>query len=380
MIKIQPVTTAQELRQFIKLPFELYKNDPLWVAPLISEQKRFLNPKFNPYFEHSEAQYFLAFKNNKLAGRISAQTNEMHNRTHDDRVGFFGFFESINDQLVANALLDQARKWLISKDKDTMRGPANFSVNDECGLLVDAFDSSPVLLMTYNPEYYIRLLETYGLTKAMDLLAYHVPVKTPPERLARLARKIESRGNFTVRALSSRNKKKLRSDIETIYRIYEEAWEKNWGYVPCTPKEFDQLVDRLLPIVRPEFIFIAEIDGKAVGLSVTLPDYNFVLKKMQGRMFPFGWLKFLQNVNKIPTLRVTIMGVLDEYKNRGIDVVFYCKSFETAANHKNNYKDAEFSWVLESNTMMNKIAKTLTAKVYKTYRLYDKKLLKRSGD
>jgi len=372
MIKVIEVKTKKQLLQFIKFPFKLYKNDSNWVAPLISEQKKFLDPKYNPYFEHSKAQYFLAFKNNEIVGRISAQTNEMHNKTHEDKVGFFGFFESIDDQEVANTLFDTAKDWLNKNGKDTLRGPANFSVNDDCGLLVDAFDSSPVLLMTYNPEYYIKLFENYGLTKAMDLLAYYVPVKQPPARLARLARKIENRGNFTIRALSSKNKKKLRSDIETIYRIYEEAWEKNWGYVPMTAKEFDQLVDKLLPIIRPEFIYIAEVDDKAVGLSVTLPDYNFVLKKMKGRMFPFGWLKFLTSVNKIPTLRVTIMGVLDEYKGRGIDVVFYCKSFETAVNHKNPYKHAEFSWILESNTMMNKIAKTLTAEVYKTYRMYDK--------
>lgn len=374
MIKIVPVNSKKYVLKFIKLPFKLYKNDPNWVAPLISEQKKFLDPKHNPYFEHSEAQLFLAYKGKEVVGRISAQTNRMHNKTHNDKVGFFGFFESINDKEVAHALFDAAKAWLLTKELDVMRGPASFSVNDECGLLVDAFDSSPMLLMTYNPANYMDLITGYGFRKAMDLLAYYVPVKEPPERLARLARKIESRGNFTIRALESNNKKKLRKDIETIYRIYEEAWELNWGYVPCSAKEFDQLVDRLLPIVKPEFIFIAEVDGKAVGLSVTLPDYNYVLKKMKGRMFPFGWLKFLLNVNKIDGLRVTIMGVLDEYKGRGIDVVFYCKSFETAAKHKNNYTKAEFSWILESNTMMNKIAKSLTAEVYKTYRLYDYKI------
>lgn len=374
MIKIVPVFSKKDVMKFIKLPFKLYKNDPNWVAPLIGEQKKFLDPKINPYFEHSEAQLFLACKGKEVVGRISAQTNRMHNKTHNDKVGFFGFFECIYDKQVAAALFDAAKAWLLTKDLDTMRGPASFSVNDECGLLVDAFDSSPMLLMTYNPANYMELITDYGFEKAMDLLAYYVPVKEPPERLARLARKIESRGNFTIRALESNNKKKLRKDIETIYRIYEEAWELNWGYVPCSAKEFDQLVDRLLPIVKPEFIFIAEVDGEAVGLSVTLPDYNYVLKKMKGRMFPFGWLKFLLNVNKIDGLRVTIMGVLDEYKGRGIDVCFYCKSFETAAKHKNNYTKAEFSWILESNTMMNKIAKSLTAEVYKTYRLYDYKI------
>jgi len=374
MLKIIPVKTKKELLTFIKLPFKLYKNDPNWVPPLISEMKNFLDPKKNPYFEHSEVQLFMIEKNSEIVGRISAQTNTMHNKAHNDKIGFFGFFECIDDQEVANILFDTAADWLKKKGLDTMRGPASFSVNDECGLLLDAFDDPPMLMMTYNPEYYIKLVDNYKFSKVMDLYAYHVPVKQPPERLARLARKIENRGKFTVRALSSKNRKKLRSDIETIYRIYETAWKDNWGYVPCSPREFDQIVDKLMPIIRPEFIYIAEIDGKAVGLSVTLPDYNFVLQKMKGKMFPFGWLTYLLNVNKIPRLRVVIMGVLDEYKGRGIDVVFYCKSFETAANHKNPYKDAEFSWILESNTMMNRVAESLTGEVYKTYRLYDKKI------
>jgi hypothetical protein len=374
MVEIHLVNTKKELLAFIKLPFKLYKGDPNWVPPLIMEQKNFFNPQKNPYFEHSEVQLFLAEKDGEIVGRISAQTNTMHNKTHNDKIGFFGFFECIDDQELANLLFDTAAKWLLEKGMNTMRGPASLSVNDECGLLVDAFDDPPMLLMTYNPEYYIKLINNFGFAKVMDLFAYHVPVKQPPERLARLARKIENRGKFTVRALSSKNKKKLRYDIETIYRIYETAWENNWGYVPCSPREFDQIVDKLMPIIRPEFIYIAEIDGKAVGLSVTLPDYNFVLQKMRGKMFPFGWLIYLLNVNKIPRLRVVIMGVLEEYKGRGIDVVFYCKSFETAANHKNPYKDAEFSWILESNTMMNKVAKSLTGDIYKTYRLYDKKI------
>ena len=172
----------------------------------------------------------------------------------------------------------------------------------------------------------------------------------------------------------TKNKKKLREDIEKIFTIYEEAWSDNWGYVPMSAEEFDLLVDSLLPIILPELIFIAEIDGEAVGLSVTLPDYNYVLKKMKGKMLPFGWLKFLLYRNKIPALRVVIMGVLDEYKGRGIDVVMYCKTHEVAKDHKIPFKEAEFSWILETNTMMNKIAATLDAKVYKTYRIYDRSI------
>jgi hypothetical protein len=370
-MEIIKVNSGKLVNKFIKFPFKLYKDDRFWVAPLILDQKNMFNKKKNPYFEHSEVQFFLAVENDQVVGRISAHTNTQHNKTHNDKIGFFGFFECLDDQVTADALFNAAREWLQAKGMDTMRGPANFSVNDECGLLVDGFNSSPMLLMTYNPKYYINLYEKFGLKKVMDLYAYYVEVRDPPERLRRLARKIEQRGNFTVRALPSKNRKKLRSDVEKIYHLYEEAWKDNWGYVPCSPREFDMIVDKLMPIIRPEFVYIAEIDGKAVGMSVTLPDYNYILKKMRGRIFPFGWLQLLLNIKKIPGLRVPIMGVLDEYKNRGIDVVFYCKSFETAANHKNPYTDAEFSWVLETNTMMNKIAKTLTAEIYKTYRMYD---------
>ena len=373
-MKIIPVITKKERTQFIKFPFKLHKDDPLWVPPLLMDIKKQLDPKKNPYFQHSEAQLFLAYKDKKIVGRISAHTNTQHNKTHKDKIGFFGFFECVNEQEVANLLFDTAKSWLQKKEMDTMRGPASFSVNDECGLLVDGFDSSPMVMMTYNPKYYLDLFQNYKLTKAMNLLAYSLPVQPPPKRLKRLADKIEKKGNFTIRSLPSKNKKKLRKDIEKIFHIYETAWENNWGYVPMTAVEFDMLVDNLLPIIRPELIFIAEIDGKAVGLSVTLPDYNYVIKKIKGKMLPFGIFKFLYYQNKIPGLRVVIMGVLDEYKKRGIDVVMYCKSFEVAANHKIPYKIAEFSWILESNTMMNRIAKTLDAKVYKTYRIFDKKI------
>jgi len=374
MINIVEVHNKKDLMKFIKFPFKLYKKDRQWVAPLIGDQKTFFNPQKNPYFKHSEVQLFLAYKKNKLVGRFSAQTNTNHNRVHEDKVGFFGFFECIDDQEVADALFNAARDWIKTKGLDTMRGPASFSVNDECGLLMDAFDQSPLVMMTYNPEYYIKLFQNYGLEKSMDLLAYSAEVKPSPERLKRLSDNIEKRGHFTVRSLKTKNKKKLRKDIEKIFTIYEEAWEKNWGYVPMSADEFDLLVDSLLPIILPELVFIAEIDGKPVGLAVTMPDYNFVLKKMRGRMLPFGWLKFLYYKNYIPSLRVVIMGVLDAYKGRGIDVVMYCKTHEVAQNHKIKFKEAEFSWILESNTMMNKIAKTLDAKVYKTYRMFDKKI------
>ena len=373
-MKIVPVKTKKDLNKFIKLPFKLYKRDPYWVPPLIMDQKNFFDPGKNPYFEHSEVQLFLAYKDNKLAGRISVHTNTQHNKTHKDKVGFFGFFEAVNDQEVADSLFSTASEWLKERGLETMRGPMNFSVNDECALLISPFDSSPMVMMPYNPEYYKTLYENAGLKKTMDLFAYHSDLRNPPERLAKLAEKIEKRGKFIVRALTTKSKKTLKDNIALIFHIYEEAWKDNWGYVPMSSKEFVHLVESVLPIIRPEFVFIAEVDGKSVGFSVTLPDYNYILKKINGRLFPFGWLIFILYKNKIPGLRVPIMGVLDEYKNRGIDVVFYHRSFKTAYEHKNPYTDGEMSWVLETNKMMNRISKSLSAKLYKTYRIYDKKI------
>jgi GNAT superfamily N-acetyltransferase len=369
-MKIIVVNNKRQLSQFIKLPFRMYKNDANWVAPLLSEQKKFFNPDKNPYFQHSEVQLFLAEKDGKIVGRISAQTNTQHNKTHNDNVGFFGFFECANDVQIAKALLKEAVKWLSERECNTMRGPMNLSVNDECGLLIDGFDIPPFVMMTHNHPYYQKLLEEFGLKKSMDLLAYLVPVSKPPEKIKKLSELLMKRGKFTVRCLSS-NKKQLRKDIETVFTVYTKAWERNWGFVPMTKAEFDHLVDELLPIVKPEFVYIAEVDGVPAGFSVTLPDYNFILKKMKGRILPTGIFKALYYKNKINRLRVITLGVIKEYQSRGIDTVFYNKSFETAYEHKTEYTEAEFSWILENNVMMNRIALKLGGKVHKRYRIFD---------
>lgn len=375
MITISKVLTKKDLMRFIKLPFKLYKNDPYWVAPLILDQKIFFNPKKNPYYEHSEVQLFLAWKNKKVVGRISAHTNTQHNKFHEDKVGFFGFFESINDQTVANKLFSAASNWLESKHMDTMRGPMNFSTNHECGLLVDGFDSSPFIMMNHNPPEYQKLYEQAGLVKEMDLLAYLIPRKPTPDRLVKVVDKLQKRGRFEVRELSSKNKKELRKDLETVFNVYSKAWEKNWGFVPATKKEFDHEIDQVINIVRPEFFYLAYVDDEPAGFYVALPDYNQILKKMKGRLFPFGIFHVLLGRNKITAMRVITMGVIKEYQNRGIDTVFYTKNFIIANNHpKLDIKNAEMSWILESNVMMNRIASNLGGDAYKRYRVYDKRI------
>lgn len=375
MIKIIPVQTKKELKQFIMLPFKLYKNDPHWVAPLIMDQKNFFDPKKNPYYEHSEVQLFLAEKDGEIVGRISAQTNTQHNKFHEDKVGFFGFFESINDQEVADKLIQAAYDWLQAKRMNTMRGPMNFSTNDECGLLVDGFDSPPFILMTHNHQYYLELLEKAGLSKEMDLLAYLIPKRPTPDRLQKITERLQKRGRFTVRELSSKNKKELRKDLEIVFSVYTQAWERNWGFVPMTKKEFFHLIDSVIDLVRPEFFYLAFVEDKPAGFYTALPDYNQILKKMKGRLFPFGIFHMLFGRNKINRLRIITLGVIKEYQNRGIDTVFYTRNFQIANEHKKlNIKEAEMSWILENNLMMNRIATNLGGWVHKTYRILDKKI------
>ncbi|MDY0152507.1 MAG: GNAT family N-acetyltransferase [Candidatus Cloacimonas sp.] len=369
MVKIVPVDNRKQLLSFIMLPFELYKNEPNWVAPLISEQKKFFDPKKNPYYQHSEVKLFLALDDNKVVGRISAHSNTQHNKEHKENIGFFGFFESIDSQEVANALFDTAYEWNRYRGFTSMRGPMNFSVNEEVGLLVDGFDTPPMVMMRHDHRYYQKLYEGWGLTKTMDLYAYMSEHKAMPERIGKMAELLTKRNKVTIRSLS-RNKKQMKIDIETVFQIYTKAWEYNWGNVPMTEAEFKHIVSELLPIADPDLVFIAEIDGKPVGFSLALPNYNEVLKVMHGRINPITMVKALIAKRKISSARVITMGVIKEYQGRGIDSIFHYHSYTNGL--PKGYIHGEFSWVLEINTLMMHVAEKLDAYIYKTYRLYDK--------
>ena len=369
MLKVLQVTTKSELRRFIEFPFSLYQNDKYWVAPIISDQIKFFDKGKNPYYEHSEVELFLVVDENEVKGRISAHTNRNHNKFHNDHKGFFGFFECVDDQTVANLLFDTAVEWLKEKECDIISGPYNFSTNEECGLLVDGFESIPFVMMTHNPKYYISLYENYGFAKAMDLYAWYLESNEMPEFLSLVSRKFKNNDQFTVRCL---DKKNLRRDIETVFTVYQKAWERNWGFVPMSKKEFNHLVDSLLPIVDHELFFIAECEGKPAGFSVALPNFNVVLQKMKGKINPITLLKMLYYKKKLNSLRVIVMGVIHEYQGKGIDTMFYYNTWKNAL--AKGFNIGEFSWVLETNTMMNKIAKHLGARVHKTYRIFEKSM------
>jgi len=367
MITIVPVTNEKEKLRFIKSQWNFYHGDPYFVPPLIMDRKKLLDQKKNPFYTHAQMQLWMAEENGEIVGRIGAIVNDNHNKTHNDKVGFFGFFECSNRQDVAKMLLDTAKVWLKQRGMDTMRGPANPSMNDETGLLVDGFDDSPRILMTYNPRYYANLLEKYGLKKSKDLWAWKIrrdTVITP--KLERVARLVEERSKVTLRCVNMKN---LKSELALVKDIYNKAWEKNWGFVPMTNEEIDFIANDLKSIVNPKYVYFAEKDGKTVGFSLTLPDVNQVLRSnKKGHLLP-AIPKLLFGLKKVTWSRIVILGVLPEYRHIGIDALMY---YHTAIDCGNaGITAGEASWVLEDNIMMNRAAELMNAEKYKTYRMYD---------
>lgn len=369
-VAIVPVRTAEEKRAFLRLPERLYAGDPNWVCPLRIERRDFFDPGKNPFFDGADVQLFLARQEGRWAGRISAHIYHAHNRVHNEQTGFFGFFDCAEDYEVAAGLWDAARTWLAERKMDRMRGPANFTTNHEAGFLADGFDHPPVVMMTYNPRYYITFAERYGFTKAMDMYAYYEHKSTAvPERVIRLVERIRKRSGATVRSLDMR---KFTEEVETIQTIYDQAWAPNWGFVPMTPAEFAHMAQDLRQIIDPRIILFAEVEGQIVGFTLALPDVNQVLIRLKGKLLPFGLLKLLWHLKvrrSIDRIRVLVMGVLPEYQKRGIDHLMHYEVRERAIAA--GYDDAELSWVLETNTMMSAIAESIGAERYKTYRMYD---------
>jgi len=374
LIKVRRVDTEQDRMTFIRFPWVIYKGDKYWVPPLIFDVRKNLNIHKNPFFKHAEMDLFLAEDDGKVVGRIAAIKNDNHNNFHKDKTGFFGFFETIDNSEVSDLLLDTACGWCRDKGLDEIRGPVNPSTNDECALLIDGFDSSPVFLMTYNPPHYKDKIESFGFEKAMDLYAYRIPKEVITDRkvmdkLERMAKLIKQRADIVTRTIDM---KELTSEVRKIEEVYNSAWENNWGFVPLTTDEFDYMAESLKMVVDPNLVLFAEVNGKPAGFSLTLPDFNQVLKKMNGRLLPFGFIKLLLYKRKIDWLRVIIMGVKPEYQKRGIDSVFYLETIKGGNTH--HYKGAEISWVLEDNMAMRQTAEKLGARIYKTYRIYNKKL------
>lgn len=368
MLQIREVNNNSDLNKFIKFQWQLYKNDPYWVPPLIMDMKTRFNRKKNPFYEHAEVQPFIAVRDGKVVGRVVAIKNDNHNKTHNDKVGFFGFFESINNYEVTETLLNECKSWLQKRGMDTMRGPMNFDVNDLTpGFLFEGFGSSPYFEMPYNPPYYIDYMEKYGMQKAKDLLAHYFDAQREiPKKVVRISELVKQKHNITIRSI---NMKKLRSEIEIVKEIYNKAWEVNWGAIPLTDSEIDYLADNLKTGVVPELALFAFVDGKPAGLAIAIPNYNFIFQKMDGRIFPFGIFHYLFGKNKVSTGRQMMLGIVKEYRNRGIEAVFYEESVKRG--RKLGYIGGELSWILEDNEMMNRGIRSIGGMPYKKYRIYE---------
>ena len=370
-MEIIEVSTNKQRKQFIDFPHDLYEKDAYYVPELYIGQKELLSPKKNPFFKHSKLSLFLAKKENKIVGRIAAIRNNNHNDYNNENVGFFGLFDVVENYEIAKSLLDTATSWIKKEGLDAIVGPANISSNDTFGLLIDGYDDSPYVMMTYNKSYYKDFLEKYGFEKKMDLLAYTMTPEGANKRSIRLANAVEERlkrKNIVIRCV---NMKDFKNEAQKIKDVYNKAWEKNWGFVPATDEEFAHLAEGLKLVIDPDFVYVAEHEGEAIGFSLTLPDINQIVKTMKkGRLLPFGIFKLLFQKKKINRVRVITLGVVEEYRKMGIEAVFYAKNIQTALDKK--IKSAEASWVLEDNPMMNKALVDLNATVYKRYRVFQK--------
>ncbi len=369
-VSIKVVRSGADERAFIRLPYKMYKDYPYWVPPLLMDRKKLIDRKNNPFYKHARMEMFLAEKDGTLVGRIAGIVNDNHNREHKENIGFFGFFECINDQAVANALFAAAEAWLKEQHVDAVRGPANPSVNDEYGLLVEGFDRTPMILSPYNPPYHRTLIEACGYAKIKDLHAYQVnrdDVMT--DRLKRVAEAAKKREGFTFRSL---NMKEFANEVNTIHELYSRAWEHNWGEVKLTDEEFDYMAKDLKAIVNPELVVVAELNGKPIGFGLSLPDLNEILRyNKSGRLLP-ALFRMIFFKKRISSIRIILLGVVPQYLMSGVGVVLF---YETAIRAvANGYPYGEASWVLEDNTMMVRGAKLLNGVRTKTWRLYQKAL------
>ncbi len=368
-LEIKRVETKKDRLQFIKMPWPIYKNDPHWVPPIIADQKEFLDPKRGVFFEHGEAELYLALRDGKPVGRISAHINHLHEEIYHDGKGFFGFFECENNQETANLLFETAEKYLKSKGKNHVEGPMSFGIYDEIGLLVEGFDTDPYVLNTHNPPYYKILVENAGYTKSIDWYAYRGATNQKvDERLYRLRDRVMKLPGLSIRKIDP--KENYDTDVNIVKHIFRTAWNKNWGHVPLTDSEFNRIAKELTRLVVPDLSFIAEINGNPIGFALSIYDANVAVKKINGRLFPFGFIKLLLNLKKTDRFRHILMGILEEYRLRGIEIAFYVSIAEQA--YKLGFKEIEMSLIVENNEPMNKSLNYLPVEIYKTYRIYRK--------
>ncbi len=372
-LEIVEVTFEKGIGEFIDFPHELHKNDPNYVPEIFIGQKDMMNPKKFPFFLFGQAKFFLAKRDGIIVGRIAAIDNPRYNELFNSSIGFFGFFDFIDDLKVSKALLHTACEYARDKGYYHISGPTNFTTNNTAGVLVEGFDDPPKIMMTYNFPYYQNHYESFGLVKDMDLFAYMLYTDQVSEKSLRLSSLLEERlagKGITIRNINLKN---IDAEANRIKEVYNAAWENNWGFVPFTDGEFEFLKNDLKMIADEKFMYIAEKEGKPIGFNITLPNINEILiKNKRGRLFPFGIFRLLLGKKKVKTVRILAMGILEEYRKLGIEAIFYAKNIEEARRRK--LIGGEGSWILENNVEMVTGLERLGGVKYKTYRLYTKEL------
>ncbi len=370
-LEVRPVRSRAELKTFIKLPWRIYRTGDPWVAPLISERRRYLDRSRNPWFERGEAEYFVAWRDRSPVGRITAQVDRAFNEFHSSAWGWFGFFECVDEPEAARALLDTAETWLRERRCDRMVGPASLTMNDECGILIEGYDRPPIIQQPWNHPYYRTLLEGAGLEKAMDLLIWeeYLADYDPLPILFELHEKLEPEHGITIRNMRRRD---LAVEVRRFVEIYNAAWSTNWGFVPVTERELEHAVEEAKAILDEDWLFVAEKDGEAVAASLTFPDFNQVLARLDGRLLPFGWLKAVLGRRRIDRVRVGFLGVKPEYQHTGVAAGLYVENFRMA--ERKPQPGGEMGWILESNTAMNRGMEAMGARVIKRLRMFERLL------
>jgi len=374
-VEIKPVESRRELGTFIALPWQLYRNEPTWIPPLLMDVKKRLNQRRNPFFKHAEAQYFLAYRDGKPIGRVSAHIDHNFNAFQQNEWGLFGWFECEDDGEAARALLDAAAAWLRARERDRMVGPMDFTTNDEIGVLISGYEYPPIILSPWHPPYYQRLFEQdIGLDKAMDLYMWSLHVtgrdKVHPAIWA-AADKLESEHGIVCRNFRKRD---LHNEVTRFLEVYNAAWENNWAAVPLTEEEVRHYAKDLKPVLDENWAMVAERkdNGEVVGAALTLPDFNQVLAKLNGRLLPFGWITALRTKPKIDAVRVLALGVKPAYQHTGVAARLYQMHFDAA--ERTNQRGGEMGWILETNQSMNRAMEGMGGEIKRRYRVYDRSL------
>ena len=375
-VTIRPVRNRRELKRFVKVPFRLHRDSEQWVPPLVFERMQFLDRKKNPWFEHGEAEYFLAERDGEPVGRISAHVDSRWDEYQGGKDAMFGFFEAAEDPEVVRALFDAATEWALARGRERLLGPMDFTTNDEIGILIEGFERRPMILEPWHPPYYQRLIEAEGFGKAMDVLMWELRMGELKEgesfdpSIHEAAEKALRDEGITIRNMRKRD---MAAEVRRFMDVYNEAWGDNWGFVPITDAEVEFQAKNLKQVLDEEWTFMAEKDGEVVGAALTLPDINRVMMNLNGRLLPFGWAKFLLGKRKIDRLRVFALGVKHDYRHTGVAAGLYLEHIKLAAQ-PGKITWGEMGWILETNKPMNRAMEGMGGKIVKKYRLYERTL------